>query len=126
MSNEADGSRRLLAAAHASELAADYDDARLRLKQPLLVLVLAEDSLGKRIAEQWLPRPPKWVRRARRQDRSAFRDDYYIFTRELDEVAALFFEAGVDAAQLRGPAEAVSVVVVAFEGVSVCHIPLSE
>ncbi len=126
MPADPDEQRRLLAREHAHELAAAYDDARLACERPLLLLVQREDSLGRRILEQWLPRPPKWLRRVRRMDPEAFQSDFHIFVRELEEVAAWFVDAGVDDALGSVRLGGLTLVVVAFEGVSVCGVSLAE
>lgn len=120
----AEADRKRLAALYAAELASRYDDARLSLEEPVLLLIERNDSLGSRFLDNWSPRPVKWLRRARRMESGALQPEFQILAKELNDVWASFEAAGV-ANLLHGfSGDGLSVAIVAFEGVTVVHIDL--
>lgn len=118
--------RRLdLASLYADELASTYDDAVQSLESPVLLIVERADSLGARLLDNWLPRPVKWIRRARRLQPGSLHPEFHVLAKELTEVWECFEEAGA-VENLEGVTPGtLSVAVVAFEGITITHIDVS-
>jgi hypothetical protein len=138
-----DQRRRRLAELHAEELAAVYDDAVRTLDEPVLLLIERSDSLGESLLAHYLPdrrskpshgkpadglgsmRPGK--KDSGDQPRLTLPCDYQVLAREHSEIAAWFDRAE----RLRylteafcAEALAVRLLVVAFDGVTLCQIEL--
>lgn len=103
-----------------------YEEARLIIQAPVLLLVESGDSLGRRLLEDWLPRPKRWLRRARALQPGALQPAYLIFVKDF-ESAWQFLEKAGGHQQLKPPQPGhLCVVVIALEGVSFCYLDLQD